>query len=184
MIKLIFTLIFFLLYNKILYAKNFNVNLGLSTFYANIKDPRYTFVNKYESVGNVNFSAGITKTFDKINITLQTNRLGNHYVKRAVINNKTGKTLQNHSKLTADTLLVGYRYKRIVTAMFLSNIKLEKSLYYNNILQNKSKQNTILTGLNLAYFITKNISSSVFYIMPNKKIYLKDSFGLGINYIF
>lgn len=184
MIKIIFTLIFFLSYNKILYAKNFNVNLGLSTFYANIKDPKYSFVNKYESVGNVNFSAGITKTFDKISLTLQTNRLGNRFIKRTVINNKTQKTLQNHSKLTADTLLVGYRYKRIVPALMLSNIKLEKSLYYNGILQGKSKQNTIITGLNLAYFITKNISSSVFYIMPNKKIYLKDSFGLGINYIF
>lgn len=184
MIKIIFTLIFFLSYNKILYAKNFNFNLGLSTFYTNIKDPNYSFVNKYESVGNVNFSAGITKTFDKINITLQTNRLGNHYVKRAVINNKTGKTLQNHSKLTADTLLIGYRYKRIIPAFIVSNIKLEKSLYYNSIFQGKSKQNTTLTGLNLAYFITKNINSSIFYIMPNKKIYLKNSFGLGINYIF
>ena len=184
MIKIIFTLIFFLSYNKILYAKNFNVNLGLSTFYTNIKDPNYSFVNKYENVGDVNFSFGVGKTFDKINITLQTNRLGNRFVKRAVINNKTQKTLQSNSKLTADTLLVGYRYKRIVPALMVSNIKLEKSLYYNNILQGKSKQHTILTGLNLAYLITKNISSSVFYIMPNKKIYLKDSFGLGINYIF
>ena len=184
MIKIIFTLIFFLSYNKILYAKNFNVNLGLSTFYTNIKDPNYSFVNKYESVGNVNFSAGITKTFDKISLTLQTNRLGNRFIKRAVINNKTQKTLQNHLKLTADTLLVGYRYKRIVPAIMVSNIKLEKSLYYNNILQGKSKQHTILTGLNLAYLITKNISSSIFYIMPNKEFYLKDSFGLGINYIF
>jgi len=184
MIKIIFTLIFFLSYNKILYAKNFNVNLGLSTFYTNIKDPNYSFVNKYESLENINFSAGITKTFDKINLTLQTNRLGNNFVKRAVIDNKTHKTLQNHSKLTADTLLVGYRYKRIVPAMFLSNIKLEKLLYYNDNLQGKSKQNTILSGLNFAYFFTKNISSSIFYIMPNKKIYLRDSFGLGINYIF
>jgi outer membrane protein W len=110
--------------------------------------------------------------------------LGNDFVKRAVIDNKTQKTLQNHSKLTADTLLIGYRYKRIVPAMFLSNIKLEKLIYYNDNLQGKSKQNTILTGLNFAYFITKNISSSIFYIMPNKKIYLRDSFGLGINYIF
>lgn len=184
MIKIIFTLIFFLSYNKILYAKNFNVNLGLSTFYTNIKDPNYSFVNKYESVGNVNFSAGITKTFDKISLTLQTNRLNNRFIKRSVIDNKTQKTLQNHLKLTADTLLVGYRYKRIVPAIMISHIELEKLLYYNGILQGKSKQHTILTGLNLAYLITKNISSSVFYIMPNKKIYLKDSFGLGINYIF
>ena len=184
MIKIIFTLIFFISYNKILYAKNFNVNLGLSTFYTNIKDPNYSFVNKYENVGDVNFSFGVGKTFDKISLSLQTNRLGNRFIKRSVIDNKTQKTLQSNSKVNVDTLLIGYRFNRIVPAIMVSNVELEKLLYYNNILQGKSKQNTILTGLNLAYLITKNISSSVFYILPNTKIYLKDSFGLGINYIF
>ena len=75
-------------------------------------------------------------------------------------------------------------FDRIIPAITLSNIKSEKLLYYKNILQGQRNNYVILYGLNLSYFFTKNINSSIFYIMPNKELHLKDSFGFGINYIF
>jgi len=183
MIRIILIL-FFILYSKILFAKNVNFTIGLSSIYTNINDPNFSFVNKYESLEKINFTTGITKNFDKIYIGLNTNRLGNSFYKRTVIYNKTGQIFQNKSRITADTLLVGYRYKRIIPAVVFSNVKLEKLLYYNNVLQAKKNNNTILFGLNLSYIINKNINSFIFYIMPNKELYLKNSFGFGINYIF
>ena len=184
MVKIIFALIFFISCNKIALSKDVNFNIGLSSIYTNIDDPSYSFVNKYETIENINFSVGVAKSFDKVNIAFQTNRLGNSFSKRTVIDKKTQKILQSNSKITADTLLIGYRFNRIIPAITFSNVELEKLLYYNNILQGKSSNHSILYGLNLSYLITKNISSSIFYIMPNKEFYLKDSFGLGINYIF
>ena len=184
MIKIIFALIFFISCNKIALAKNVNFSIGLSSIYTNVDDPNYSFVDKYETIERINFNVGLTTIFDKINITAQTNRLVNSFSKRTIIDRKTQNILQSKTKITADTLLIGYRFNRIIPAITLSNIKSEKLLYYKNILRAQRNNYVILYGLNLSYFFTKNINSSIFYIMPNKELHLKDSFGFGINYIF
>lgn len=176
-------------YCDILLAKDFNFNIGTSIIYANINDPKYNFVNEYETLKNPiksikSLTTGITKTFDKVNITIQTNRFINFPITRMVIDKKTGINLQNKSKIINDTILIGYRFNRIVPSLLISNTKLEKSLYYKGNFQGKQTNHTILYGVNLLYLLSRNTNTSLFYIAPNKEINLESAIGLGINYLF
>jgi hypothetical protein len=189
-IKLILTsFISFLSSYDILLAKDFSFNLGVSAIYANINDPKYDFVNEYETVKNplnsiksINF--GITKSFDNLNITIQTNRFINFPLTRNVVDKKTGIALQNKSKINSDTLLIGYRFGRFVPALLVSNTKLEKSLYYKGNFQGKQTNYAILYGLNFGYLLSRNTNASLIYISPNKELNLESAIGLGFNYLF
>ena len=174
---------------NIVLAKDFSFNIGVSAIYANINDPKYDFVDKYETVKNPfnsikSINTGITKSFNNLNITIQTNRLINSALTRNVVDKQTGITLQNKSKITSDTLLVGYRFGRFVPALLVSNTKLEKSLYYKNKFQGNQTNHAILYGLNFGYLLSKNTNVSLIYIAPNKELNLESAIGLGFNYLF
>lgn len=173
----------------LLLAKDFSFNVGVSAIYANINDPKYDFVNEYETIKDPlnsikSITTGITKTFDKVNITIQTNRFINFPITRTVIDKRTGINLQNKSKITNDTIFIGYRFNRVVPSLLVSNTKLEKSLYYKGNFQGKQTNHTILYGVNLSYLLSRNTNASLFYIAPNKEINLESAIGLGINYLF
>lgn len=173
----------------LLLAKDFSFNVGVSAIYANINDPKYDFVNEYETIKDPlnsikSINTGITKSFDNLNVTIQTNRLINFPLTRTVVDKKTGVTLQNKSKITSDTLLVGYRFGRFVPALLVSNTKLDKSLYYKGNFQGKQTNHTILYGLNFGYLLSRNTNASLIYIAPNKELNLESAIGLGFNYLF
>jgi hypothetical protein len=173
----------------IVLAKDFSFNVGVSAIYANINDPKYDFADKYETVKNPlksikSINTGITKSFDNLNITIQTNRLINSALTRNVVDKNTRIALQNKSKITNDTLLVGYRFGRFVPAVLVSNTKLEKSLYYKGNFQGKQTNHAILYGLNFGYLLSRNTNASLIYIAPNKELNLESAIGLGFNYLF
>lgn len=160
------------------------LTLGTSAIYANINDPRYEFVKEYE-IAAKSLTVGYSKAFyNNINLSIQTNRLYNPTATRSVIDTKTGVTLQNKSKLTTDNLLIGYRFGRFIPAVIVSNIKLDKTLYYKGNFQGKETNHAIVYGLNLGYMLTRHVNTSFIYIAPNKELYLESAFGIGINYLF
>lgn len=189
-IKLILISFISLLFScDLLLAKDFTFSIGVSAIYANINDPKYDFVNKYETIKDPlnsikSINTGITKSFDNLNVTMQTNRLINFPLTSTVVNKKTGITLQNKSKIITDTLLVGYRFGRFVPSILVSNTKLDKSLYYKGNFQGKQTNHAILYGLNFGYLLSRNTNASLIYIAPNKELNLESAIGLGFNYLF
>ncbi len=189
--KILFKLIFIILliYPGKLLANDLKFYLSISSIYTNINDPNYKFINNKEIIKDPlnsikSLNAGLSKQFDNgLNLSIQTNRFVNFPITRSVINNQ-GVILQNKSKLTSDTLLIGYKIKRFIPSLLISNSKLDKSLYYQNKFQGNQVNHSIITGININYFLTKNIQSSFIYIAPNKEFNLESGLGLGLTYVF
>lgn len=160
------------------------LTLGTSAIYANINDPNYDFVKEHE-IAAKSLTIGYSKSFsNNISLAIQTNRLYNPASTRSVISKSTGATLRNTSKLTTDNFLVGYRFGRFIPAFVVSNVKLDKSLYYKGAFQGSQTNHAIVYGLNLGYMLTRHLNTSFIYIAPNKELYLESAFGIGINYLF
>jgi hypothetical protein len=165
------------------YAKA-GLTIGSSIIYTNIDDPRYKFVKEYEfNPKNLNF--GYFKFFkNNLVLTIQTNRLYNPSSIRSVIDKNNGITLQNESKITTDNLLLGYYSNRFIPSLIISNIKLDKTLYYKSKKQGREINHAIVYGLNFGYLLNKNLNTSLVIIFPNKELYLKSALGISVNYLF
>lgn len=165
-------------------------NTGISYFYANINDPEYDFVDKYETLKNPkdqlkSISIGLSKFYDNnFNWSISTNRLFNSEIKRSVKRKSDGLIFQNETKTTIDSLLLGYVIKRFNPSLIIVNVEASKFLYYNNSLVGYENKRAIVPGFNLGYFATKNFVSSFSYILPNKELDLEGAFSLNTNYIF
>jgi len=188
--KIIFLTFTFLFFNcNFLLANNFKLNIGLSYSYANINDPEYDFVNKYETIKNPrdqlkSISVGISKFYNNFNWSINTNRFFNKQIKRNVKRKSDGLIFENKTKTTIDSLLLGYRIKRFNPSLIVTNVEASKFLYYNDVLVGYEKKRAIIPGINLAYFATKNLIPSFSYILSNKEMDLEGAFSLNINYIF
>lgn len=161
-------------------ASPIRLSLGASIIRADINDPKYKYLNQNETTPS--FNIGLTKSFDPFIITVQTNRLFNTSVTRSITN--SGLTFQSKTKITSDTVLIGYRYNRLVPSLLISNTKVDKYLFYKGQLQGNQTNYAILYGVNFGYLINKNINFNLFLIAPNKELYLKSAIGTGINFIF
>lgn len=187
---LISTFIFFNFFFNYAFASSIKYNIGLSYLYANINDANFDFVNKYESITNPkdqlkSISFGISKFYDNnFNWSLNTNRLHNRQVRRKVRRKSDGVLFENGTKTTIDSLILSYKIKRYNLGLILANIQMSKSLYYRDSLVSYNNKNTILGGLNIAYFVSKNFVPSVSYILPNKELDLEGAVSLNINYLF
>jgi hypothetical protein len=165
-------------------------NTGISYFYADINDPEYDFVDKYETLKNPkdqlkSISIGLSKFYDNnFNWSISTNRLFNSEIKRSVKRKSDGLIFQNETKTTIDSLLLGYVIKRFNPSLIIVNVEASKFLYYNNSLVGYENKRAIVPGFNLGYFATKNFVSSFSYILPNKELDLEGAFSLNTNYIF
>lgn len=165
-------------------ADNLKLNVGLNSLHSNINDPNYSYVNQYEDIKNLNISAGATYIFDnKIVLGFSTNRLYRPERKRTAENN-SGVEFENKTKLTTDSFLIGYAYKRFIPSIFIANVRDQEALYYKGQQVGSSDKTAILAGVNLSYFLTKEIAGSVFYVLPNQELNLESGFGVGINYYF
>lgn len=178
----------FILLPSISFANNIKYNIGVSYLYANINDKNYDYVDKYESAESLkdqSFNIGASTFFkNNINVSLSTNRLLENPVRRAVIRKKDKLQFLNKTKTTIDSISIGYKIKRFNPSIVLANVKMQKSLYYKDNLVGKSSNATILGGVNLGYFITKNIIASTSYILPNQELDLESAFVINLNYLF
>jgi hypothetical protein len=188
--SIIISFIFLLSTCNFVLANDVRWNVGVSYFYANINDPEYDFVDKYETLKNPkdqfkSISIGLSKFYDNnFNWSISTNRLFNSEIKRSVKRKSDGLIFQNETKTTIDSLLLGYVIKRFNPSIIIANVEASKFLYYNNFLVGYQNKRTIVPGFNLGYFATKNFMPSFSYILPNKELDLEGAFSLNINYIF
>lgn len=127
---------------------------------------------------NLSASYGYFIKANNYTLTIQTNRLINKTNTQFTQNKANGKSYELKTRLRADTLLIGYKFKRFNPAIVLTNARLERNITSRQV------NNTILYGLNINYFIDKNYSISGTYIAPNKEFGLIGAGLLSINYFF
>lgn len=165
-------------------AGTLKANLGASSLYTNTNDPNYTNTNQYDGMKNISANVGLTyATKNKLVFGISTNRIYHPESERTVKNN-AGIEFDNRSKLTADSFSIGYAHKRFIPSVFISNVKSQESLYYQDRLVGRSKKTTFVHGASLAYFLSENIAGSVFYVAPNSELNLEGGLGVGVNYYF
>jgi len=164
----------------------FKPYVGTSLFYSNINDPKYIALNEFESITNPNLNSiyvGILHSKNNVVFSIQTNRLFNRSDDISVVD-ANNTVFRNKVKITNDTALLGFRFNRLTPSLLITNTRVDKALFYKGGFVASSSKHSILYGVNLSYFLTKNIVPSFTYIAPNKEQYLESSFGLSINYLF
>ena len=149
---------------------------GISTNYLNINDASYKRSNSF-SKPSINY--GFNYIYKPFVLVATTNRLLNQASEQQV--SKNGLTFTNKTKITADTLMIGYA-NRLSPFVFLTNAGVEKSLYRDNKLLGKTEQSLILYGFGLNYSYDKAITFSTAIIAPNKEQGLE--YGLNFSIIY
>lgn len=177
-IKLI-SLIFLLLISKNSFAAISPI-VGFSETRIVNNDPNFSFVNKNEIAPG--FSYGLSANFNKLIVTIQTNRMIEITSDRAVIHNNL--TFENRTKITNDNLTFGYKFNRLIPGLILANAKVNQSLYYQNKFVDKKINHAILTGFNLGIILNKNNIVNLFLFNSNRELNLSKAYGISLNYIF
>ena len=175
MIKIIFALI--LISSKA--QAGFNIGTGI--LYADIKDPKYKYIDSYEPKLN-GVTAGYNKEINRFNIGVSTNRLLTKQIKRKV--DCSGQTCINLARTKYDSLQLGYRIGRYIPNIFVANVHIRKSLSLNGNNLGVQNNNIVSYGFGGNYLVNRNISVTANILMPNKEIYMKKGLGLSIHYNF
>lgn len=149
--------------------------VGASTNYLNINDD-YEHSNSF-SKPSLNY--GYNYSFKPLVFTLTTNRLVNQANSEVV--RKNGLAYESRTKITVDTLSVGYQINRFIPYVFLTNARVEKSLYYNKLL-GKSDQYSLLCGIGSTYIYNEDFNFNASLIAPNKEQGLEYGVNFSINY--
>lgn len=149
--------------------------IGASTNYLNINDD-YEHNNSF-SKPSLNY--GYNYTYKPFVLAVTTNRLFNQANEQEV--SKNGLTFTNKTKITADTLMIGYA-NRLSPFVFLTNAGVDKSLYRDNKFLGKTEQHSLLYGIGLNYSYDKAITFSTAIIAPNKEQGLEYGLNFSINY--
>ena len=113
-------------------------------------------------------------------MTATTNRLLNQSSEKTVT--KDGLSFENKTRITADTLMLGYSIKRFTPAVFFTNAGVSKKLYRDNELLGKTEQNAILAGFSITYSYDRDLNFSTAIIAPNQELGLEYGLNFGINY--
>lgn len=167
-IMLIF-LLFFLTKNSLA-----NPYLSTSILYQKNHDKSFYLQEKVSPT----LSAGYFTTFKNMTATIQTNRISNFVQKDFVKNKQNGKAYELKSRLTADSMSIGYKFGRFNPAFAISNVRLEKTIDQRKI------NHALIYSLNLNYFFGKNISVATAVIVPNKELGLTSAGLISLNYFF
>lgn len=123
-------------------------------------------------------SAGYFTNFKNITGTIQTNRISNFVQKDFVKNKQNGKAYEIKSRLTADSMSIGYKFGKFNPTFAISNVRLEKTI-------DKRKINyALIYSLNINYFFNKNTSMATAIIAPNKELGLTSAGLISFNYYF
>lgn len=163
------------------HAKSYS-SLGLSTSYLSENNPSYKA--KHEIKPTITFSHFIE--IEELVIGYSTNRLDNWLTGRKKNNIKfnSGAKGINQQKITYDSFLIGKQFKRFLPMIFIANTKIDNKYYLNNTFLSHKSNNVWLYGVNINYFLNKEISASFSYIFNNEEVYLNNGFVFGINCIF
>jgi len=167
-IILIFLLFFF--------SKNSFANpyLSLGAVYQKQNDKSFYLKEKILPTASIGYFTNIKN----LTATIQTNRIANFVNKEFIKNKKDGKAYELKSRLTADSLSIGYKFGKFNPAFFISNVRLEKTITKRKI------NHAIIFGLNLNYFCSKNVSVATAIVAPNYELGLTIAGLLSLNYFF
>jgi hypothetical protein len=161
----------------LLYCGNsFAFQVGLSTNKLAIDDG----FKRHSNLGNYSLFYGYSYVHDNIVLSVNTNRLISQSNKETL--KKDGQYFQGKSKVTTDTVNLGYRFNRFIPSLFISNAKIEKELMHNENLLLKTNQHSILYGAGVSYLPTKDLSLSSSFLAPNKEQNLKYGINLSVIY--
>jgi hypothetical protein len=167
-IILIFLLFFF--------AKNSFANpyLSVGAVYQKQNDKSFYLKEKILPTASIGYFTNIKN----LTATIQTNRISNFSNKEFIKNKIDGKAYELKSRLTADTVSIGYKFGKFNPAFFISNVKLEKTITKRKI------NHALIYGLNLNYFCGKNIAVATAIVAPNDELGLAIAGLLSLNYFF
>lgn len=181
--------IYFWLFPLIAKASNYKIlqHIGTSLPYLIIKDDNFSYTNEREQVKNPNFSDlnyGIT--FIKNNIIADiSSTIFSKDIKRSVISKNNGYTFLSKTKTRFNSISIGYKLNNITLSSYVANVKSKKRIYNNHNLIARDVESSIFYGLNINYFINKNIALSCNIIAPNEDFNIKlGSSMFGINFYF
>jgi hypothetical protein len=150
--------------------------VGLASNYLHINE-EYKYKN---TVSKPAFNIGYNYIYKNFVLTATTNRLLNQSTEKTVT--KDGLSFENKTRITADTLMLGYSIKRFTPAVFFTNAGVSKKLYRDNELLGKTEQNAILAGFSITYSYDRDLNFSTAIIAPNQELGLEYGFNFGINY--
>jgi hypothetical protein len=123
-------------------------------------------------------SVGYFTTFKNLTGTFQTNRISNFVQKDFVKNKQNGKAYELKSRLTADSISIGYKFGKFNPAFAISNVRLEKTIDKRRI------NYALIYSLNINYFFAKNISVATALVAPNRELGLTSAGLISLNYFF
>jgi len=158
------------------FAKNSfaNTYLSVGAVYQKQNDKSFYLKEKILPTASIGYFTDIKN----LNAAIQTNRISNFVNKEFVQNKKDGKAYELKSRLTSDTVSIGYKFGKFNPAIFISNVKLEKTITKRKI------NHGIIFGLNLNYFYAKNIAVATAIVAPNDELGLTVAGLLSLNYFF
>lgn len=158
------------------FAKNSFANpyLSLGAVYQKQTDKSFYLKEKILPTASIGYFTNIKN----LTATIQTNRISNFVNKEFIKNKKDGKAYELKSRLTADTVSIGYKFGKFNPAFFISNVKIEKTITKRKI------NHAIIFGLNLNYFYDKNIAVATAIVAPNDELGLIVAGLLSLNYFF
>lgn len=139
---------------------------------------------KLEDKIDPSFSIGIFAKKERFIGSLTTNRFTTFVATKDAISEKTGAKMISKSKSQSDVLSIGYAFNKFAPSILLSNTRINKQLEYQGQTLSNKTEKAILGGISGAYFLTKNFSVSVFYVLPNNHLNLEGAGGTAINLIF
>jgi len=149
--------------------------LTASNIYSQFKDKNY----KIPSQNSQNLSYGLFYNLNKFTISIQTNRFLERENKTFAIRKSDNQLTILKTKLTSDTVSVGYRFNRNIFSGSIINVESKRKI------DNHRKNNySILYGVNYSYILKKDVLITLSLIAPNKELNLKGAGIASINLLF
>lgn len=162
-------------------------SIGTSISILNINDSDFNYTSDKDQLQISSINTGFLASEDDTPFVfgLYTNRLiYNRPSVRTVKSKADGQIYTNKVKSKVDTALIGYRYKKYIPAVFISNADVEKSVHDGGQEIGFKSNNTILYGLNLTYLYNKDFNGSVAILAPNEDLDIDAGVVFSINYNF
>ena len=157
-------------------------SLGLSTSYIKENNPNYKTNREYKPT--ITFSHIVD--IKSLTVGYSTNRIDNwlNGHKKYDITYNNGAKGINSQKITYDSFLIGKQFKTFLPMLFIANTKIDNKFYLNNNYIQRDQKYAWLYGVNINYFLDKELSLSFSYILPNNELSLKELIAFGININF
>lgn len=177
--KILFNLVIFILFISFAQKSFAGIYLSASALHTKTNDPIYKTLDSKISPA---LSLGFSKRIDNFVFGVATNRLLANSVNHKV--SSKGSIFTSKTKTIYDSVQIGYLLKRTIPSFIIANTKVNKKLFYRNDFVGQTTNSTFVYAFNVNHFLSKNISTGITYILPNKELYLRYGVNIGLNYYF